>query len=347
MKFGWFVYFQERDMSTADMFEEYLCEIEFADRLLFDEIWLAEHHFTEYATLPSPHILLAAIAARTRHIRMGNMVTVLPLYDPLRLAEEAAMIDQLSRGRLNLGIGSGVVPEEFARYGMPMEETKPRFHEALDILLKAFTQDRFDFEGSFSRYRDVTLVPKPVQRPYPPLCQAVFSAESVRWCAERGLPIARIYDKFDEAKAMAALYRSALTDEGEKLGRPGIRYFRPVYVAETTDRAMAEAVPELFRHFIRFADARGDGFGDPSPEAWRQLTGRALKRMGALDFEQLDAEEIVIVGDPLRVREKIARLRDEAGMDDFTGIFAFGNLSHERVCNSLQLFAEKVMPWFR
>ncbi|WP_433017818.1 LLM class flavin-dependent oxidoreductase [Kribbella sp. CA-294648] len=360
MRFGWFAYFQERDMPTAQMYEQYLQEVELADRLGYDEVWLAEHHFSNYATLPSPNTLLAAIAARTDRIRLGNMVTVLPLYDPLRLAEEIGMIDQISCGRLNLGIGSGVAPDEFAKYGMSMTEAKPRFEEAVQILLTAFTSDAFDFSGEFHRYTDVTLVPKPVQQPYPPLCQAVFSAESTRWCAERNIPIARIYETFEDAKTMATLYHRSTPGPTSRVeppdhdgstplvdaypGRPSVRFFRPVYVADTTAKAMDEAVPELFRHFIRFADAREDPPQEASPDRWRYLVGKALKRLGPLDFERLDAEDIVIIGDPRRVRDKIERLRDEASMDDFVGIFAFGNLHHDRVCRSLELFAEHVIP---
>jgi len=364
MQFGCFMYFQERDMPTRAMFDEYLDEITYADALGFDEVWLAEHHFSSYATLPAPNILLASIAARTQRIRMGNMVTVLPLYEPLRLAEEIAMLDQLSKGRLNLGIGSGVAPDEMIRYGIPMEESKPRFHEALEVLLSAFGRDRFDHHGRFYSYRDAALIPRPLQRPHPPLCQAVFSAASVRWCAERGVPIARIYDRFEQARLMVALYRETVARaearrtmgadriEGEVpplLGRPGVRHFRVCYVAETTEQAMAEAVPEFFRHFRRFAHARGFPDVDaprllhPSPEGWRELVG-TLKELGPHDFDELDAEEIVLFGDPERVRRKLERLRDEVGMDGFVGIFAFGNLSHERVCRSLRLFAEEVIP---
>ncbi|MET7550928.1 LLM class flavin-dependent oxidoreductase [Streptomyces sp. NPDC005500] len=357
MKFGWFVYFQERGIPTADMYNEYLQEIQLADRLGYDEVWLAEHHFSHYATLPSPNTLLAAIAALTSRIRLGNMVTVLPLYNPLRLAEEIGMIDQLSNGRFNLGIGSGVAPEEFTRYHMPMSEAKPRFNEALQVLLTSFTQDRFDFDGQFYHYRDVELVPKPVQQPYPPLCQAVFSGDSTRWCAERNIPIARIYETFDDAREKAALYRALAPgytrpptpQSGSPSfidsypGQPSVRFFRPVYVAETTEQAMAEAIPEFYRHFVRFAGADREPHQEPTPDRWRYLVGRALKQLGPHDFEQLDAEDIVIFGDPQRVREKIERLHREAGMDHFVGIFAFGNLSHERVSRSLELFAEHVM----
>ncbi|MFJ7305193.1 LLM class flavin-dependent oxidoreductase [Streptomyces sp. NPDC099088] len=357
MKFGWFVYFQERGIPTSAMFEEYLKEIQLADRLGYDEVWLAEHHFSHYATLPSPNIVLAAIAARTSRIRIGNMVTVLPLYDPLRLAEEVGLIDQLSNGRFNLGIGSGVAPDEFSRFGMSMSEAKPRFNEALQVLLTAFTQERFDFEGDFYKYRDVSVVPKPVQAPYPPLCQAVFSAQSTQWCANRNIPIARIYEKFSDAQYLSGLYRdhapgySALVSSSETdhssvdayPGRPSVRFFRPVYVAETTEQAMAEAIPELYRHFVRFAGVTHEPGLERSPDRWRYLVGKALKQLGPLDLEQLDAEDIVIIGDPQRVKAKLERLRDEAGMDHFVGIFAFGNLSHERVNRSLELFAKEVM----
>ncbi|MFJ3229264.1 LLM class flavin-dependent oxidoreductase [Streptomyces sp. NPDC086783] len=348
MKFGCFVYFQERDMPTAQMYREYLDEICYTDRLGFDEVWLAEHHFTDYATTPSPNLLLSNIATRTERIRIGSMVNPLPLYDPLRFAEEIAVLDQLSQGRVNIGIGSGV-PSEMQRFGRSAEQAKPRFREALDVIVRALSQDRFNHHGDFYHYSDATVTPRPVQLPHPPIFQGVLSPQSVVTCAEQGIPITRIYDTFDQARSMTQLYRATVAAQHphgltSSLFRPSVRHVRPIYVANTTEQAFHEAVPELFRHFRRFADVTDAEHTTPSPDNWRHLVEKAPIPLGPHDFEQMDAENIVIIGDPDRVRNKLLHLREHAGMDGFIGIFAFGNLPHEHVCRSLHLFAETVMP---
>jgi len=348
MQFGLFMYFQDRGGSTTRTYDEYLAEIELAEELGYDEVWLAEHHFSQYSILPSPNLILANLAARTERIRLGNMVSVLPFYDPLRLAEEVAMLDHLTHGRLNFGIGSGVRPDEFERYRIPMSEAKARFHESLDVILTAFRQERFDYDGQYYHYTDAVLTPRPLQQPFPPLYVAAQSPDSVQWCAERGLSVAQMYMPLEVAGRSAAAYRAALPPAGAgELGRPSLRLFRPIYVAETAERARAEAEPEFYRFFRLFSRSEDPRYVEPSPEGWRHHVGTALRRLGPLDFNELDAEDITIFGDPARVRDKLGRLREVVGPDGFCGVFAFGRLSHEQVSRSLRLFAEEVAPAFR
>lgn len=347
VQFGGFMYFQDRGVPTTQVYDECLAEIELMEALGYDEVWLAEHHFSPYGLLPSPNLILANLAARTRRIRLGNMVSVLPFYQPLRLAEEIAMLDHLTHGRLNVGIGSGV-QREFGRYGVPFEEAKPRFYEAVEVLWKAFTTERFDHHGQFYHYPNATLMPRPLQQPYPPFFVAATSPDTVRWCAEHGLPIAQMWIHPADAQRNAATYRQLLARDGaDGPGRPSVRLFRAVYVAETTEQALAEAEPELYRFFQLFYGSTDPRYRTPSPEGWRHHVGTALRRLGPLDFATLDAENLIVVGDPARVREKVARLQAEIGLDGFVGIFAFGHLTHAQVCRSLRLFATEVLPAFR
>src|SRR5919199_3215980 len=159
VKFGGFMYFQNRGVDTAQVYDEHLAEIELMEALGFDEVWLAEHHFTYYGMLPSPNLILANLAARTQRLRMGAMILTLPFYEPIRLAEELTMLDNLTHGRLNGGIGRGGA-RDFARRGLAVEDAKPRFFEAFDVLIKAFTEERFDHEGEFWRYQDAPLEPR-------------------------------------------------------------------------------------------------------------------------------------------------------------------------------------------
>ena len=346
MQFGWFVYFQDRGNSVTQMYDDHLAEIELADALGYNEVWLAEHHFSGYGLVPSPNVMLAHLAARTQHLRLGAMVYALPFYHPLRLAEELAMLDHLTHGRLNVGVGSGV-QREYGPYNLDVAEARPRYYEAIEVLHKAFTHERFTHEGQYYRIVDGSLAPRPVQQPYPPLWVAASSAASVEWCAQRGLPVAQNWTRLAEAAQAAASYRAVAAQAAERWGTPAMRQFRVCYVADTTERAFAEAEPNLYRFFQLFSRSEDPHYTTPSPEGWHHQTGIALRRLGPQTFADLDADDLIIVGDPARVREKLLRLRAETGMDGFVGIFAFGRLSHEQVSHSLRLFAEEVMPALR
>ena len=345
MQFGGFMYFQNRGVDTTRLYDEHLAEIELMEELGFDEVWLAEHHFSYYGMLPSPNLLMANLAARTQRLRMGAMILTLPFYEPIRLAEEITMLDHLSHGRLNVGIGSGVA-REFVRRGLQVEDAKPRFFEAFDVLLKALTQERFDHDGQFWHYRDAPLEPRPLQQPYPPFYVAASSAETVRWSAERRLPIAQMNSKHAQVREAFAAYRAALGSSNgtPALGQPSVRLFRPTYVAETTEQALAEAERGYFRFFQLFSDDEDPQYGTPSPENWRYHTGKALRRLGPHTFEEFDADPYVIVGDPDRVAAKLQHIQQDIAPDAFVGNFAFGTLTHEQVSRSLRLFAQEVMP---
>jgi alkanesulfonate monooxygenase SsuD/methylene tetrahydromethanopterin reductase-like flavin-dependent oxidoreductase (luciferase family) len=344
VKFGGFMYFQNRGVDTTRVYDEHLAEIELMEALGFDEVWLAEHHFTYYGMLPSPNLILANLAARTQRLRMGAMILTLPFYEPIRLAEELTMLDHLTHGRLNVGIGSGVA-REFARRGLAVEEQKPRFFEAFDALIAAFTAERLNHDGQFWHYADAPLEPKPLQQPFPPFYVAASSAETIRWCAERGLPIAQMNSETAGVRQAFAAYRAALGsgNGAPRLGTPSVRLFRPTYVAETTAQALAEAEQAYFRFFQLFSTDENPQYGTPTPENWRYHTGKALRRLGPHTFAEFDADNYVIVGDPERVAAKLQSLSD-LDLDAYVGNFAFGTLTHDQVSRSLRLFAQEVMP---
>ena len=346
MHFGAFMYFQDRGLDTARLYQEHLAEIELMEELGFDEVWLAEHHFTHYGMLPSPNLMLATVAARTHRIRLGNMVNTLPFYDPLRLAEEVAMLDHLSSGRLNLGIGSGVL-REFSRRGLAEDDAKPRFYEGLEVLIKAFTNQRFDHDGRFWHFHDAELTPRPLQLPYPPIVVATNSLDSVRWCAARQLPYAQMNSTVTEVRESADAYRADLKG-GSGAPFRGPRLFRPIYIAETTAQARAEAAEAYFR-FLELWSGSTTAVGDWTlPDAWRHHTGLAMRRLGPKTFDELDEGNALIVGDPDRVGAKLEAIVGEiGGLDALVGTLAFGSLTHEQVCRSLRLFATHVMPALR
>jgi alkanesulfonate monooxygenase SsuD/methylene tetrahydromethanopterin reductase-like flavin-dependent oxidoreductase (luciferase family) len=344
VKFGGFMYFQNRGVDTTRLYDEHLAEIELMEALGFDEVWLAEHHFSYYGMLPSPNLILANLAARTRRLRMGAMILTLPFYEPIRLAEELTMLDHLSHGRLNVGIGSGVA-REFVRRGLAVEDAKPRFFEAFDALIGAFTQERLEHDGQFWHYHDAPLEPRPLQQPFPPFYVAASSAETIRWSAERGLPIAQMNAATAGVRQAFATYRAALGSGNgtPRLGTPSVRLFRPTYVAETTEQALAEAERAYFRHFQLFSTDESSEYATPTPDNWRYHTGKALRRLGPHTFQEFDADNYVIVGDPERVAAKLQSFGD-MDLEAYVGNFAFGTLTHAQVTRSLRLFGEEVMP---
>ena len=177
MKFGVLQFFSwpERRTSLATVYSRALDRIGIMDRTGYDAVWLAEHHFSSFSVCPSVHMVGTLAAARTRRLRIGTAVSLAPLYHPLRLAEEVALLDQLSGGRVNWGAGRGFARVEFTNFGVPPDESTSRFREAVEIVLRAWTDERLSFAGTHFRFDGVEVLPKPLQQPHPPVWLAASS----------------------------------------------------------------------------------------------------------------------------------------------------------------------------
>jgi alkanesulfonate monooxygenase SsuD/methylene tetrahydromethanopterin reductase-like flavin-dependent oxidoreductase (luciferase family) len=191
MKLGVLQFFSwpERRIDLATVYARALERIEIMDRTGYDAVWLAEHHFSSFSVCPSVHMMGTLAAARTRRLRIGTAVSLAPFYHPLRLAEEVALLDVLSDGRVNWGAGRGFARVEFAAFGVPPEESASRFREAVEIVLQAWTEERLTFTGQHFHFEDLELLPKPVQRPHPPVWMAASSEGAIEWAASRGFSI--------------------------------------------------------------------------------------------------------------------------------------------------------------
>ena len=191
MKLGVLQFFSwpGRHGPLEDVYARALERIEIMDRGGFDAVWLAEHHFTTFSVCPSVHMLGTLAAARTKRLRIGTAVSLAALYHPLRLAEEVALLDVLSGGRVNWGAGRGFAPSEFNAFGVPPEESAERFREAVEIVLQAWTKERFSFKGTHFSFDDIEVLPKPLQRPHPPIWMAATSEPAIDWAASRGFSI--------------------------------------------------------------------------------------------------------------------------------------------------------------
>jgi alkanesulfonate monooxygenase SsuD/methylene tetrahydromethanopterin reductase-like flavin-dependent oxidoreductase (luciferase family) len=264
------------------------------------------------------------------------------LHNPVKIAEQGAIVDVLSNGRLELGCGRGTAPLHYAGYNIPQEESRERFDEALDFLLGAWTHESFTFEGKYFRARDLTIVPRPLQSPHPPVRIAANSPDTFPFAARRHLPIfaTPMINPPDKLKAGLAVYRNDLAGVH---GDTALAF--PVHVAASREHARAECEPSLMR-FMREAAERLRPLGDhdvKSFEAFRQV----LARMDRITFADID-HEMGVFGDPAYCVERVRELQRDYGMDEFICYFNQGGLMpRAMVQQSMTMFAREVIPHFR
>jgi alkanesulfonate monooxygenase SsuD/methylene tetrahydromethanopterin reductase-like flavin-dependent oxidoreductase (luciferase family) len=332
MKFG---IFDHMDRSGGDLHRQFgdrLNLIELYERAGFHAYHIAEHHATPLGMAPSPSVFLAAVAQRTKTLRFGPLVYTVNLYHPLRLIDEICMLDQLSGGRLELGLGRGISPYEVGYYGVDPATGPERFAEASEVILKGLTQERLDHHGKYFTFKDVPMEMRPVQLPYPPLWYGANSLESAGRLAKQGYNSV-VGMKAEGVGAFTARYRAAWKALGrDEAEMPFIGLSRHILVADTDKEAQSAAK----RAFALWYDAlihlwRAHGVGLP-----RQMIPAEFE--GALDGGY------IIAGSPSTVRERMKRDNDVAGINYCLCRLAFGDLSFEESKRSLELFAKEVMP---
>ena len=341
LQFGLFDWIDSSGLEVADLYEQRMRLLEYADEAGFYCYHLAEHHATPLSMAPSPNLFLAAAAQRTHRIRLGALVYLLPLYNPLRLTQEICMLDHLSRGRLELGVGRGVSAYELAFYNVDREKSRDMFREALDAILSGLSQGIVSSRGEYFSFDDVPVHMKPMQRPYPPLWYPTDNPDSIRWLAQEGINTITHYPPLPVVRELFDLYKAEWQAHRDKENRlnahvPDPKYgiVRHVYVAETDSRALEEA-KKGFSDFVQNFNYLRVSHGDTS--------GRAEY---LADFEGRMAEGLHIVGSPDTVREQVKDQVNATGCNYFVGSFFFGSLSFEQTMNSIRLFAQEVMPAF-
>ena len=308
-----------------DVYARALERIEIMDRGGFDAVWLAEHHFTTFSVCPSVHMLGTLAAARTRRLRIGTAVSLAALYHPLRLAEEVALLDMLSGGRVNWGAGRGFAHSEFNAFGVPPEESAERFREAVEIVLKAWTQERFSFQGTHFNFDDIEVLPKPLQQPHPPIWMAATSESAIDWAASRGFsilmdPHASLKDLGDKRRHYARkLAEAGFSDEGRD-----IPMARLLALAPTAGEAEAVA--------RRGAQWLVESYAGPQ-HAHRKSMQRTYD---GKDPTQYYVDSVILHGTPESVVEQIGRLKEEIGLN----YLMCAPLSRE----TFHLLADQVLP---
>lgn len=333
MKFGTF-HLMERpfDRTEAQVYDDHVEQIVAADRFGFDRIWLTEHHFSsapyvpdvqgEYCVSASPFAMACAVARLTERVRIGTAVKVLPLEHPLRTAEDAAMADILSRGRIDFGVGLGYRKYEFDGLCIPMEEKLARFQEALKIILGVWTTEEFSYEGQFWKVPRLTLVPRPIQRPHPPVWVAtrLGTAEQIRFAVDNGYRLLCAWATVEELRATYDLMADTRRQRG--LGDEPFDFtcLRHVFVAES-DREAEEQGRAYVEYYMK----------------------------STVQFRPVGAHERgeMIFGGPKTVIERMRRLERLTGVNNVICWMNFGGLPQAMVLRSMRLFAEEVIPALR
>jgi alkanesulfonate monooxygenase SsuD/methylene tetrahydromethanopterin reductase-like flavin-dependent oxidoreductase (luciferase family) len=331
----------------AELYGELLGQMEHADRAGFDVYSVIEHHFfQEFSVSANPLALFAAAAQRTARLRFRVALHTLPLCNPMRLAGEIAAADILTGGRLEAGLGRGHA-WLFERSGVDLAESRGRFEEAVEILLRAWTEDNFSFQGRYYRFRDLTVVPRPLQRPHPPLYTGGTSLATYELAGRRGwgmfLPPLMPY-KVMEPSINA--YLAAAREAGQT---PNIVYIRPVYLGDDPQQIEQEVKPYLLSFLACNASpvkglppkeeliAKGYGF----------YASGALEGLTRLTYQEIVDQEIGFIGTPAQVVAQIRCLREQAPITELAVVANFGGLENWKVLKTQELFARQVMPAFR
>jgi len=347
-EFGMFHEFQcPAGTSQEEAFAESFEQVEAAERWGLDAMWLAEIHVApERSVCAAPLTIASAIAARTKRMRIGTGVQVLPLCHPLRLAEEAATVDQISHGRLIFGVGRSGFPRTYEAYGVPYGESRERFAETLEILKKAWTEDPFSYAGKYYSFENVRATPKPYQKPWPEIRIAANSPDTFPAIGRlgHGVFVAVRLGTLSELGPNIKAYREAYKAAGHP-GEGQVFLRAPVYVAETAEQARSEPEGSIM-YFYRYL---GERLEDSATRAGvRAIEDRAARgrRLQTISYDEALRDKI-IVGTPAQVTDRLMGLKEEIGLD---GILAElncgGQIPQLRVLNALRLLCEEVKPRF-
>ena len=335
LSFGIFDHLDSTGAPLGGFFEERLRLVELIERSGFAGYHMAEHHSTPLGLAASPSVFLAAAMQRTKTLRVGPLVYVLPLYHPLRLYEEICMLDHLSGGRLMVGVGRGGALVEHQRYGIAPTDAPAMYHEAFAVLMRAFEADVLDFEGKYYRYKDYVVQAKPVQRPHPPLWYGAPNADAIAWAAPRSINVVSL-GPADRALAIADRYRKEWIDlKREPAALPKIGITRHIVVADSdaTAKAMARAAYPRWRNAMEWL--------------WQRSNADfVLKPIYPMEFDDLERVGHGIAGSPATVRDYIATLQRETNVNYVLCQMMFGDMKFADATHSIQLFAREVMPAF-
>lgn len=337
MKFGVFDYIEAEAAPLGQTYEERLTLIQSLEAAGFYGYHLSEHHATLLSMTPSPSIFLAAAARETSRIRLGTLLYLLPLYHPLRLLEELCMLDQLSGGRLDIGVGRGISPHEFEAFGEDFAESGEAFDHCFNILHQGFTRDRIDYSSKRYTFKDTPVVLRPRQQPHPPFWYGLRGEHGPVFAAKRGMNgvtlgpdahVRKVMQAFREQWVLQADERKAF---GSPVSSPIVGVMRAMFIADT--------------------DAEAERVARKAHKAWFDNLAWLWKVRGtyppisiAADFDQAKAAGTLVAGSPDTVAKTFKAQAESLGHNYLVLLLAFGSLTHQQQMRSLELFRTEVMP---
>jgi len=342
VKFGIFslpTYYEEADGSVNDFYQRILTLLEEAEERGFDYAWANEHHFHPYGgMIPFPPVLLSAVAARTKRIRLGTSVTLPPLYHPLHVAEAYAMLDQISGGRLDFGVGRGFVAFDYATFGVPLEEAQERLLESLEVILGCWQNRPFSHHGKYVNFDDVSVLPAPIQKPHPPVWMACTSnPEGFAYAGRHGFNLLTVVHVFPMEKlaGLIKLYRDAAAEAGHDPAKLQVSTHYQVLCSESREQAVSQGIQAIKR------------YGELNSAARQQGSATLIGRRDRDNPEELIEGGRVCLGRPDDCVAVLKRAQETLGVDEVDCTFYFGGIDYATAQRSYELFATEVMPKLR
>ena len=344
MKFGYYIlntYVPELDGDSRSVYSRWLEQIDTAESLGLDSFWVTEHHFRNFGgMMPSPSVILAAASQRTSKMRLGAAVSIIPMHNPLRIAEEFAMVDQLSGGRLNFGAGRGMHPTEYAVFGYDWNDAQKRLPEGLDIILRAWSGEEFEWQGKYYRFPKLRVYPQPLQQPHPPIyVTANRDPESFNMIGRRGHHLMTLpwIATNEEQRPRVEMYRTALRDGGHRVEDKDVFTMYPIYVGADDAQARAEVIEHWHRWRGFALDALNLAPGNP---AYHRVFGH-------LDYDAMVRDSRGVFGGPETCARLLKRIIEVVGTTHIGLTFHFGGLSQDKVLSSMERCARSVLPALR
>src|SRR5262250_767228 len=345
MEFGlFFLMHRDEQWSEQAVYQSGLEQMLAAEPLGYRSVWIAEHHFNDYGLCPSPPVLAAFLAARTTTLRLGMGVSLLPLHHPVDLAEELAVLDLVSGGRLDVGIGRGGTLQDYQTFQSDRADSRERVEEGITLMRHAWSGAPFDFKGRFHSAERLHVRPAPAQRPHPPLYIAANSEDSVLSAARLGLPaLSSFFVPVPELQRRRKLYRETALAAGrseaeiDELERES-GGMRVVHVAPTTDEALAATEPPFMSYQRRMSVLRSDATGGNVPNSF----DRSLLRLRS--FHEYLADGWALIGTPSQVRDGLQQYLDATGYQRVLLLMALPGIDTKLALRSMRLFATQVAP---
>lgn len=324
----------ENPSSHAEIYRQTLEQVKLAEEVNFHSAWLSEHHFLPDGYCPSPLAVASAIAAVTKKIKIGTAALILPLHDPVRIAEDAAVVDNISGGRFNLGVAIGYRKEEFEGFGLSIKERPSRIEEGIDVIVKSWTEDNFSYEGKRYKFHNLTVTPKPVQKPHIPIYIGAFEEPAIRRAGRLGYPLLigpgrtmqMIKDTID-------MYNDAANKSGKNPDSIEHILLRETYVAENRKKAKENGDKYIISMYKFYFTLGVKIF----------VRGKQVTSLDDPLFEHLP-EDRFMIGDPEDCLREVRRYQDEVGINHIACRMVFPQATHETISKCIEIFGKEVIP---